>query len=191
MVDIVIPTFNRRELLERSVNSVIHQTYQDWKLFIVDDGSCDQTELWSQGLSDPRIQYLKIPHSGVSVARNSGAKKGNADWIAFLDSDDYWLPRKLEVCLTNWDRKSPIIHTQEIWLRNNRPQKQPQKYRKKGGHLFTENIKHCAIGPSTVLIQRALWHTEGGFNPDLRFVRIKSFGSASVLTTRCVSLIRN
>lgn len=164
MVDIVIPSYNRCQVLQRAVASVLNQTEKNWKLFIVDDGSSDGTSAWLDSLTDPRIESLKIPNSGVSVARNRGAALGRSTWIAFLDSDDEWTPDKLHKCLTGWDQESPIIHTQETWKRDGDPQRQPLQYRKKSGQIFNENVERCSIGPSTVLIKRSLWEQEGGFN---------------------------
>jgi glycosyltransferase involved in cell wall biosynthesis len=96
-VSVIIPTYNRAHLIGRSINSVLNQTYQDFELIIVDDGSSDNTEEIIRAFNDPRILFLKHPENrGVSAARNTGIKEARGSYIAFQDSDDEWLPEKLE-----------------------------------------------------------------------------------------------
>lgn len=97
LVTVVIPTYNRMPLILEAIDSVIAQTYTNWELFVVDDGSTDDTVAAVQALNDPRIHILDQPHTGLpGVSRNKGAQKGTGEWICFLDSDDIWLPEKLE-----------------------------------------------------------------------------------------------
>ena len=97
VVSIVIPTYNRAELLKRSVQSILDQTYQDFEVIVVDDGSTDNTEEVVKCFADNRIQYIKHDRNrGASAARNTGIRAASARYIAFQDSDDEWLPQKLE-----------------------------------------------------------------------------------------------
>lgn len=100
-VSIIIPTYNRAALLTASVQSVLQQTYTDFELLIVDDGSTDNTDMVVESISDKRIRYLKMPENkGVAAARNKGLRQAKYEYIAFQDSDDYWLPDKLEKQMT-------------------------------------------------------------------------------------------
>lgn len=93
-VSVVIPTYNRVQCLANAIDSVLAQRFQDYELIVVDDGSTDETA----GLVDTyssRVKLVCQPNSGVSVARNSGIKLAQGEWIAFLDSDDTWEPDKL------------------------------------------------------------------------------------------------
>jgi glycosyltransferase involved in cell wall biosynthesis len=95
-VSIVIPTYNRLEYLKEAVESVRAQTYASWALFVVDDGSTDDTMAWLESLDDPRITAVAHEHTANrSLLRNLGVARSRAPWIAFLDSDDLWLPDKL------------------------------------------------------------------------------------------------
>lgn len=97
LVTVVMPTFNRGELLAEAVRSVIAQTYQHWELILVDDGSTDGSIAPLEALDEPRLRIVRQPHCGrVARLRNLGAAAGSGDYIAFLDSDDLWLPRRLE-----------------------------------------------------------------------------------------------
>jgi glycosyltransferase involved in cell wall biosynthesis len=94
----VVPTYQRREYLREAVASVRAQTYSAWELIVVDDGSTDGTREWLATLDDPRIRVLELPHSGnLGQVRNRGNAQARGALIAFLDSDDAFEPRKLEV----------------------------------------------------------------------------------------------
>lgn len=165
LVDIVIPTYNRKELLKRAVQSVQNQSYKNWKLFIVDDGSTDGTTNSSYEEQN-NIFILKLKNNkGVSHARNQGIKQGKADWIAFLDSDDEWLPEKLEKQIKYAQNypQYPVIHCNEIWFKNGKVFNQKKKHKKQGGRIFIPSVKLCCISPSAVLIKRNLFKTIGLF----------------------------
>lgn len=94
---IILPTYNRASFLTRSIGSVIEQSFQDWELIIIDDGSTDHTKEVVNSFNDPRIQYFYQENSERSAARNKGIDQANSDWVCFLDSDDEYLPEHLEV----------------------------------------------------------------------------------------------
>jgi glycosyltransferase involved in cell wall biosynthesis len=97
-VTVIIPTFNRVGLLREAVGSVLGQTFDDWELIVVDDGSTDGTPRYLADVRDSRIRVLSLAHSGSAAkTRNRGAERANGAWLAFLDSDDRWLPDKLRV----------------------------------------------------------------------------------------------
>ena len=99
-VSIILPTYDRLPLLREAVASVLAQTVEDWELFVVDDGSTDGTVEWVASLGDSRIVAIPQEHTGNrSRMRNLGAARARAEWLAFLDSDDFWEPNKLEVQL--------------------------------------------------------------------------------------------
>ncbi|MBZ0161011.1 MAG: glycosyltransferase [bacterium] len=96
-VSVVIPTYNRAGTLGRAITSVLSQTFPDLECIVVDDGSTDQTVALVEGFQDPRLRLLRLPvNKGVSHARNVGIQAARGEWIAFLDSDDEWLPQMLE-----------------------------------------------------------------------------------------------
>lgn len=102
LVSIVMPSYNTANYIESSIESVRHQTYENWELIIVDDCSTDDTdEVVRPFLSDRRIRYLKNEqNSGAAISRNWALREAKGKWIAFLDSDDLWLPEKLEKQVT-------------------------------------------------------------------------------------------
>ena len=97
LVSIIVPTYNRGNLIGETIQSVIDQSYKNWELIIVDDGSTDDTKKRVEEFKDTRIQFHLTVHSGViGRVRNRGITYSKGNYIAFLDSDDLWLPNKLE-----------------------------------------------------------------------------------------------
>ena len=94
---VIIPTYNRAKLVCEAIESVFNQTFKDFELLIVDDGSTDNTkEVLKPYLSDPRVKYIYQENKKRAVARNNGIRNSKSEWIAFLDSDDLWIEDHLE-----------------------------------------------------------------------------------------------
>jgi len=169
IVSVIIPTFNRKHLLSRSIGSVFNQSVSDYEIIVVDDGSFDGTDELSI-LRDKRINYFKLPNRfGVSYARNFGVREANGEWLAFLDSDDEWFPCKLEKQL-KWAKNNPefrIMQTKEIWVRNGVRVNCPKSHQKIAGDLFCASLERCMITPSSVLLQKELFWEAGGFDEAL------------------------
>ena len=138
--------------------------YHDLEIIIVDDGSTDETPTLS--VQDD-LRYLQCNHSGMpGKVRNLGALEAKGEFLAFLDSDDLWMPEKLQ-------RQIPLMetyrisHTRERWLRNGREVSQKGQRHRREGMIFDDSLKKCVIGPSTVLLDRRLLEEQGGFREDL------------------------
>jgi glycosyltransferase involved in cell wall biosynthesis len=98
IVTVVVPTHNRAELLRETINSVLDQTFQNFELLVVDDGSTDHTADVARSFQSPKLRYLVRPRCGnLSMLRNAGIQRSSGRWIAFLDSDDLWRPDKLAI----------------------------------------------------------------------------------------------
>jgi len=97
VVSVILPTYNRAEYLQRSIDSVLRQTYPNWELIIWDDGSTDSTQDFIELFKDQRIKYFYSDNRGVSHARNMAMAASSGEYVAFLDSDDEWLDKKLSV----------------------------------------------------------------------------------------------
>lgn len=106
LVSVVTPTFNRAHTIKQAIGSVLSQTYQNWEMIIVDDGSTDNTKEVIESIKDDRIHYYSKQNGGPSKARNYGIKRTKGEWIMYLDSDDELLPRCIETML-KWLAKSP------------------------------------------------------------------------------------
>ncbi len=168
-ISVIIPTYNRCDLLKRAINSVIKQTITPKEIIIVDNGSTDQTYQMVSSLF-PEINYFIEKKRGVSAARNKGILESKSKWIAFLDSDDAWKPTKLEkqmeYSVFNQD-KYRIIHTDENWYRNKKFLNQLKKHKKSGGNIFKNSLKLCCISPSSVVLKKQIFDDYGLFDENL------------------------
>ena len=167
-VSVVIPTQNRRGLISRAIDSVLRQSWAANEILVVDDGSTDDTAGFV-AVAYPDVQVLRQESRGVSAARNAGIRAAQGALIAFLDSDDEWLPRKLERQLQAM-RESPgalLCHTDEIWIRNGRRVNPMKKHQKFGGRIFEKALPLCVISPSSVLVDRRLFDEVGLFDESL------------------------
>lgn len=169
IISVIIPTFNRADKVVRAISSVLDQTFTDFEIIVVDDGSTDGTK-GAVARFDDRITYIE--HSlnlGVSAARNTGIRKSTGEFIAFLDSDDWWLPEKLQVQMGFFDSHTQAValQTEEIWIRNGRRVNPKIKHLKPSGNIFEPSIKLCLISPSAVMIKRSLLEEVGLFDENL------------------------
>ncbi len=166
-VSVVIPTYNRYEVLRRAVASVFKQTHVPDEVIIIDDGSNDKTQQIAQEF--PQIQYFFQENAGVSSARNLGIEKSSFEWIAFLDSDDEWDISKIKEQLTFHQENPKILmsYTEEEWIRDGIKVKVPKKFQKFEGEIFQKCLSHCIIAPSATLIHKDLLHRVGKFDENL------------------------
>ena len=168
-ISVIIPTYNRKNLITRAIKSVINQSLKPFEIIIVDDGSTDGTyEFINQFF--PEIRVIRQLNNGVSSARNLGLKNAKGNWIAFLDSDDEWFSKKLELQKKAIDHsdKYLISHTNEIWIRNGVRVNQMKKHQKYGGYIFEKSLDICRISPSSVLINRKIFEDIGKFDETLK-----------------------
>ena len=167
-ISVIIPTYNRRHTLERAIDSVLSQTFKPFEIIIVDDGSEDGTRNWVQE-AYPSIKYIYQSNNGVSSARNKGIRSSRGSWIALLDSDDEWMPEKLEdqVIFINENPGSLFCHTNEIWIRNGVRVNQMKKHKKYGGDIFKYCLDMCRISPSSSLVKKEVFEDVGLFDESL------------------------
>ena len=164
-VSVIIPTFNRCEFVNLAIRSVLEQTIDVGEIIVVDDGSTDGTESTVRK-QFPRVELISQTNRGVSHARNAGIQHASGAWIAFLDSDDRWLPKKIEkqMIAIEHNPEYRICHTDEIWIRRGRRVNPMRKHRKSGGDVFERCLPLCVISPSSVLIERRVFDRCGVFD---------------------------
>ena len=164
-VSVVIPTFNRWPLVAEAVDSVLTQSYRDFELIVVDDGSTDATASELAKLTS-WLQFFVTERRGVSAARNLGVSQSRGHYIAFLDSDDVWLNSKLER-QTRFMDEHPEFHicqTDEIWNRNGVRVNRRAVHQKPSGDIFSRSLELCLVSPSAVMMTKALFERTGGFD---------------------------
>jgi glycosyltransferase involved in cell wall biosynthesis len=167
-ISVIIPTYNRGDVLDRAIKSVLSQTYKNYELIVVDDGSTDNTSRILSKFTD-KIRFYSKLHGGVSSARNFGLEKSEGTWVAFLDSDDYWLPEKLDRQM-QYLKEHPdimIVQTDEKWIRNGKfvnPMKKHQKY---SGWIFPQCLPLCIVSPSAVLVHQKIFNDVSVFDENL------------------------
>lgn len=166
-ISVIIPTYNRFEVLKRALKSVMSQSHQAEEIIVVDDGSDDKTSQITKYF--PNITYIYQKNSGVSSARNSGIRSAKYEWIAFLDSDDEWHEDKLkEQANLHRDQRDLLMsYTDERWIRDAKEVKVAKKYAKVGRDLFEASLSHCIIAPSSALMHRSLFDSLGFFDETL------------------------
>jgi glycosyltransferase involved in cell wall biosynthesis len=168
MISVVIPTYNRAALVVEAVESVLRQEADDFEIIVVDDGSDDDTrERLAPFL--PRIRLMHQIQQGVSAARNAGIGLAEGEWLAFLDSDDLWLPQKLARQMEYLHRHPElrICQTDEVWMRNGRRWNPKTYHQKPSGHCFEALLERCLVSPSAVMLHRELIEEVGEFDVNL------------------------
>lgn len=170
LVSIVIPTYNRADLLLQAIQSVLTQTYEYFELLIVDDHSTDQTPHIVKNITDSRVHYIRLnKNQGAPAARNIGLKKAKGELIAFLDSDDQWDSTKLKKQVQIFNRNPAIglVYT-GLKILNNERNIETIVVPSKRGHITKYLlVQNCVGTTSSVLIKRDLLEDAGGF--DLTF----------------------
>ena len=171
MISVIIPVYNRAHLVSRAIDSVLEQSYEDYEVVVVDDGSNDGTaDVVRNRYGDTsRLRLLIRPgNRGVSAARNAGVADAKGSWLAFLDSDDEWKPRKLERQMAGLAAsRLEVSHTNEIWIRNGVHINQHKHHRKYGGRIFLRALPLCIISPSSLLLSRSVFDEIGPFDESL------------------------
>ncbi len=167
-ISVVIPSYNREHTLQRALQSVYQQHSAVEEVILVDDGSTDDS-VAMVARNFPEVKVIQQPNRGVSAARNRGIEAAQHDWIALLDSDDSWLPQKIETVREEALKHPEFIlyHSDEIWIRRGVRVNPMRKHRKSGGWIFEQCLPLCAISPSASVIQKSTLQDLGLFDENL------------------------
>ena len=168
LVTVIIPTYNRGWIIQEAIDSVLKQDFNDFELIVVDDGSDDNTPEILRGYGKA-IKVLRQSNRGVSAARNRGIAEASGRLIAFLDSDDLWLPGKLSTQVKFFETNSDALinQTQELWIRNGLRANPKKRHHKFSGMIFKRSLELCLVSPSAVMIAKKLFNTVGVFDEHL------------------------
>ena len=168
LVSVIVPTYNRGWVIGEAVDSVLAQQYSNYELIVVDDGSTDDTAAVLNAYGS-RVRLLRQKNKGVSAARNAGIRSAAGSLIAFLDSDDLWLPSKLsqQVLFFEEHPDALVCQTEETWIRNGVRVNPRKRHRKPSGMIFEPSLELCLVSPSAVMMRRSLFDRVGLFDESL------------------------
>lgn len=181
LVSVVIPTYNHAHFLGRALQSVIDQTYANWEAIVIDNHSTDNTDDILRDFADERIRILKIHNGGViAVSRNLGIQYSRGEWIAFLDSDDWWESQKLKVCIDQVnDQVDLIYHKLEIIdnsLVNNKPKVRKCRKLKKPA-IVDLLVNGNAINNSSVIVRKTVFDEIGKIDESIDMVGAEDYNT--------------
>jgi glycosyltransferase involved in cell wall biosynthesis len=172
LVSVIIPTYNRAHIIGNAITSAINQTYNHTEIIVIDDGSTDGTPEYVEQFGD-KVKYIVQPNSGVSSARNLGIKNSTGELIAFLDSDDEWLPNKLKKQVDfldiNTDFGMVLCDCYDI---NSLRKKIGRSFRRNhlpnDGNILPDVLLFPSLVPSSVLVKRSVLEDVGYFDESLK-----------------------
>lgn len=170
-ISVILPTYNRAHTLSRALQSVFNQKPAPFEIVVVDDGSTDETAALVSKIAKthPSLHYFHQSNQGPSAARNLGIRNSSGELIAFLDSDDEWLPGKLRAQLKFFEENGSalICQTEEIWIRNGKRVNPMKKHKKYEGFIFERCLPLTLISPSAVMMRREFFDAVGLFDESL------------------------
>ncbi|MFM8451666.1 MAG: glycosyltransferase [Acidimicrobiaceae bacterium] len=175
-VSVVIPTFNHAPLLKRALNSVVAQTYSDWEAIVINNFSTDETIDIVNSFKDDRIKLVNFENNGIIAAsRNQGIKLAQGKFVAFLDSDDNWYPKKLEKCVDHAMLGSKFVFHGEMWINSDLSTREvmygPVSRADYQSLLFRGNC----ISTSTTFIETELLRSVNGFDESTEIVTAEDY----------------
>ena len=171
---IVIPVYNKEKFVSKTLRSVLEQTFSDFEIIVINDGSTDESEAKILSQKDSRIHYYTKVNEGVAVARNFGIEKANGEYICFLDADDYWYPNFLESMhrFTSEHPKHKVFAGAiEIETKNKTIPAQYSMTKKSEFEIvnfFNASQKECVLWTSSVCIHKSVFDQVGTFDPKIK-----------------------
>lgn len=170
-VSIVIPAYNAMKYLPDTLQSVWRQTFTDFEVILVDDGSSDDIKQWASQITDSRFKFISQPNQGASTARNTGILASQSEYIALLDADDLWVPTKLEAHVVQLDNK-PKVALSYCWTAMMNSQGQPTGRLLKpsdDGNVYSKLLVKNIIDCPSVVVRRSCFDRVGLFNTNIRY----------------------
>jgi glycosyltransferase involved in cell wall biosynthesis len=181
LFSIVVPSYNHGNYLQTALNSVLSQTFGNWELIVVDNQSTDNTMDYLSELKDPRIRMVQIQNSGsIAMSRNRGVDLAQGEWIAFLDSDDWWTPEKLQLVSGAITSKTDVIYHNmfiegESWLY---PKLHLIESRQLSSPIFFDLLLHGnPIVTSSTVIRKEILTRVDGMNERIQMRGLEDFNA--------------
>jgi glycosyltransferase involved in cell wall biosynthesis len=177
LVSIIIPTYNQGHLISRCIDSLVEQTHRNWEAIIVNNFSDDDTEKVVSGYDDPRIKLTNFKNDGIIAAsRNNGIRQASGDYIAFLDSDDWWDKTKLELSIDQLDKADLVYHDLEVFVEGIKDSSGLRKGRELGENpLHNMIVNGSCIANSSVVMTKSIQDRVGFLSEDRSIVTVEDF----------------
>ncbi len=169
-VSVIVPTYNTIAYLPAAIESILKQTFEEFEILLVNDGSTDHTAQWAKTLTDPRIRYIEQNNQGLSAARNTGLALAQGRYIALLDADDLWESTKLEkqVALLDANPDIGMVHSW-VWFMDGQGRSTGRIWKTQAEGMALSRLLHRNdVAVLSVLVRRECFDKVGGFDPTLR-----------------------
>ena len=178
LFSVIIPTYNCAEYLKRALSSVFSQTYQNFEIIVIDNSSIDETKNVLKSFDNQKLKYIEVNNNGIIAhSRNKGIEKAKGDWIAFLDSDDYWEPEKLDKVKDGIEEKpEAILFCHDEWYVNNGVRKGRLRYGPNDKNLYEKLLfKGNCLSTSAVCLRSDIANQTSGFSERRDFISTEDY----------------
>jgi teichuronic acid biosynthesis glycosyltransferase TuaG len=177
LISIIMPTFNQEAFIGKAIESVLEQTYVHWELLIINNFSTDGTKDVVTKHFDPRIQIIDFANKGVIAAsRNVGIQQAKGSYLAFLDSDDYWAPNKLQLCIEQLNKGAHAVCHAEYFFKDNDAHFTEHFYGPSTHAKFESMMVHGnCLSTSAIVVRTDLVRSAGGFSENPLFITAEDF----------------
>ena len=186
LVSIIIPSYNHGKFVDKALRSVLNQTYQNWEVILIDNQSTDQTNEILSKFKDSRLKFFKIDNNGIiAKSRNLGIKLSKGEWIAFLDTDDWWTSDKLSTCMDNINNEVDFIY-HNLEIKYDKPKFSLKGKKYKGRQLdkpilinllVSGILEGNAIGNSSVIVRKKIINKVGGISENKDLVASEDYNT--------------
>jgi len=181
LISVIIPTYNHARYLGRALQSVLDQTFSNWEIIIVDNHSTDNTDELVASFADSRTTYLKVHNHGViAKSRNMGVRAAKGEWIAFLDSDDWWKNNKLQLCFDSIKTNVDLVHHDLVTIKNNSSKSVKIKvniFQVSPPILINLLLKGNYIQQSSVVVRKCVLEKIGFINESAEMVACEDYNT--------------
>ncbi len=169
-VSVIVPTYNTIAYLPDAIESILQQTFEDFEILLVNDGSTDSTAEWAKKITDPRVRYIEQNNQGLSAARNTGLDLAQGRYVAFLDADDVWEPTKLDkqVALLETNPDIGMVHSW-VWFMDGEGRSTGRIWKTQAeGMALAHLLQRNDVAVLSALVRRECFARIGGFDIALR-----------------------
>lgn len=176
LISIVIPTYNHAAFLKKAIESILSQTYVNWEAIIINNFSTDNTHDIVESFGDSRLKLYDFRNNGIiGASRNWGIKHASGEYVAFLDSDDLWYPKKLELCFKEFSNGADIVCHGEVWLKNDEIVRKELYGPVNATNYHSLLFKKNCLSTSAIMVRKRCLEAVAGFSVDPDFATVEDY----------------